>query len=213
MEDAAVKKRLLTRMSVSRGEPPVRKLAKRYMGLVSSVRAGVESEKVESLYQGLLKELSIYELQVAKCQSVCDTNKRDQASYSKAHQKLLSDIAAANDEIELLKVKLEKERIERGHKEEFEAIRKLCAEHPSKAVTLGEIGALEADIRSLEAEDAALAHVLDLRKKQFALLLHTVDELSKTLEEEDLATLTAELRGGGNGLGATSLASQPMAID
>ncbi|KZV52028.1 THO complex subunit 7A, partial [Dorcoceras hygrometricum] len=43
---------------------------------------------------------------------------------------------------------------------------------------------LEKEIAMLEAENTAGSRTLDLCKKQFALLLHVVDELQNTIEEE-----------------------------
>ncbi|GFP94239.1 THO complex subunit 7b [Phtheirospermum japonicum] len=45
----------------------------------------------------------------------------------------------------------------------------------------------------LEAENTAGSRTLDLRKKQFTLLLHVVDELQNTIEEEQ-RSLMEEMR-------------------
>ena len=107
----------------------------------------------------------------------------------------------ARSEIDGLKAQLEESRAERRHKEECESVRKLIAAQPPRGRTQRAIAELESDIAALDAEDAAAARTLDLRRKQFALLLHVVDELQGTVE--DHGKNGAEYVGG----------SDPMAVD
>jgi THO complex subunit 7 len=62
---------------------------------------------------------------------------------------------------------------------------------PSRSNTTARLASLEAEIAELETESEATASKLDLRKKQFALLLHLVNELQGELAEE-AATEAAE---------------------
>ena len=65
-------------------------------------------------------------------------------------------------------------KIERQHKEECKAIRKLIAAQPPRSETQKMITELEKEIAALDAENTAGSRLLELRKKQFALLLHVV---------------------------------------
>lgn len=71
-------------------------------------------------------------------------------------------------------MKLEGARKERQHQEECELIRQQVAAQPSRQHTMGEIAQLEADVEALERDNVAAGKLLELRRKQFALLLHTV---------------------------------------
>lgn len=64
--------------------------------------------------------------------------------------------------------------MERRHKEECEAVRKLVASWPPRSETEQLITDLQAEIADLEAEDVSCVRLLDLRRKQFSLLLHVV---------------------------------------
>ncbi|KAI3710554.1 hypothetical protein L2E82_40337 [Cichorium intybus] len=55
---------------------------------------------------------------------------------------------------------------------------------PDLSQTQKLINELEKEIASLEAENTASSRTLELRKKQFALLLHVVNELQNTIEKE-----------------------------
>ena len=62
--------------------------------------------------------------------------------------------------------------------------RKLIALQPPRSQTQKLITDLEKEIAALDAENTAGSRLFELRKKQFALLLHVVDELQNTIEEE-----------------------------
>ncbi|ONH89972.1 hypothetical protein PRUPE_8G027200 [Prunus persica] len=125
-DDVIIKHRLLTRTTTTRGEPPLKKLQKKFTSLF------VELDKNEDNYGD------------------CD-------KLAKAFLQELSTF-----EIPLLKSK---------------ALRN-CLE------TLKIISDLEKEIAALDAENTASSRMLELRKKQFALLLYVVDELQNTIEEE-----------------------------
>ncbi|PQM39159.1 THO complex subunit 7A-like [Prunus yedoensis var. nudiflora] len=57
----------------------------------------------------------------------------------------------------------------------------MIATQPPRSETLKIISDLEKEIAALDAENTASLRMLELRKKQFALLLHVVDELQNTI--------------------------------
>ena len=73
-----------------------------------------------------------------------------------------------------MKAQLEESKIERQHKEECEAIRRLIGAQPARAETQKALDELSRELASLEAENLAASRTLELRKKQFSLLLHVV---------------------------------------
>jgi len=83
-------------------------------------------------------------------------------------------LGQAQQDIEDLKVQLEEAKIERQHKEECEVIRKLIAAQSPRAVTQKQLNDLEKELVQLEAENYAASRTIELRKKQFGLLLHFV---------------------------------------
>ena len=82
-----------------------------------------------------------------------------------------------------MKEQLEAAKIERQHKEECEAIRKLIAAQSPRRVTQKQLDDLEKELIQLEAENNAAARTIELRKKQFGLLLHVVSVLFRVLRK------------------------------
>ncbi|MCO5583458.1 hypothetical protein L7F22_037369 [Adiantum nelumboides] len=100
-----------------------------------------------------------------------------------------------------LKVQLEESKIERQHKEECEAIRRLIGAQPARAETQKVLDELTRELAALEAENLAASRTLELRKKQFSLLLHVVDDLQSTIEDEvkflpeDFKSIAEDMKG------------------
>jgi THO complex subunit 7 len=96
-----------------------------------------------------------------------------------------TSIESTKREIEELKVQLEQERVVRQHKEEYEAIARLINELPARQDTENAIAALEGDLSELERDENSLQQKMDLRTKQFHLLLHTVQDLQQMIAAEE----------------------------
>lgn len=177
-DDVIIKHRLLTRTTTTRGEPPLKKLQKKFISFAQEVEKDSSNYgDCERLYKALLQEMATFELPLLKSKAVVDANQREKESFNDLQEQIQHQILQAQADIEDLKNQLEESKIERKHKEECEAIRRLIALQPPRSETQKIISDLETEISSLEAENIAGARTLDLRKKQFALLLHVVSSL------------------------------------
>lgn len=126
--------------------------------------------------------LSTFEIPLLKSKAVIDANIREKENFNELKEEINRQISQAQADIEDLKKQLEESKIERQHKEECEAIRKLIALQPPRSETQKIITDLEKEIAALEAENTAGSRLLELRKKQFALLLHVVCALFHIIE-------------------------------
>uniref|UniRef100_A0A1J3GWT2 THO complex subunit 7A n=1 Tax=Noccaea caerulescens TaxID=107243 RepID=A0A1J3GWT2_NOCCA len=184
-DDKIIRNRLLTRTTTTRGEPPLKKLQKKSTSFV------IELDKEEDNYsecarlaKAFLQELSAFEIPLLKSQAVVAAKLREKENFNDLKDETNRQILQAQADIEDLKRQLEESKIERQHKEECEAIRKLISTQPPRSETHKVIHELNKEIVELEAESTASWRLLELRKKQFALLLHVVDELQETMEDE-----------------------------
>ena len=126
--------------------------------------------------------------------AVASANARETESYAEARIDVEDAVVNARGDIEELKTNLDSARLERQHKEEYEALRRLCMQYPSRATTEAANAQLASEIGTLEADGEATARKLELRKKQFALLLHAVNQLQDELddEEKEVAVVAAD---------------------
>ncbi|OAY63967.1 THO complex subunit 7A [Ananas comosus] len=184
-DDVIIKHRLLTRTTTTRGEPPLKKLQKKFMSFAQEIEKDADNvADCERLHKAFLHEMSSFELPLLKSKVVVDANIREKESFNGLKEEIQTQILQAQVDIEDLKKLLEESKIERQHKEECEAIRKLIASQPPRSETQKLIADLEKEMASLEAENAACVRTLELRKKQFSLLLHVIEELQNIVEDE-----------------------------
>lgn len=174
-DDIIIKHRLLTRTTTTRGEPPLKKLQKKFTAFAVEVEKEADNHgDCERLAKAFLQELNTFEIPLLKSKAVIDANVREKENFNELKDEINRQIVLAQDDIEDLKKQLEESKIERKHKEECEAIRKLIAMQPPRSETQKTITELEQEIASLELENTASSRTLELRKKQFSLLLHVV---------------------------------------
>lgn len=215
-DDTTIKHRLLTRTTTTRGEPPLKKLQKKFTSFAVEVEKDADNySDCERLAKAFLQELTTFEIPLLKSKAVIDAHLREKDNFDELKDEINRQILQAQEDIEDLKKQLEESKVERHHKEECESIRKLIATQPPRSETQKVITELEKEIALLEAENTAGSRTLELRKKQFSLLLHVVDELQNTIEEEQ-RSLIEEMRTAidehKNGVDA-AVCSEAMAID
>lgn len=174
-DDKIIRNRLLTRTTTTRGEPPLKKLQKKFTSFVLEVDKEEDNyAECNRLAKAFLQELTTFEIPLLKSRAVVEANVREKESFDEVKVETERQIMQAKGEIEELKRQLEESKIERQHKEECETIRKLISAQPPRAETEKVIAELKREIAELEAESTASWRLLELRKKQFALLLHVV---------------------------------------
>lgn len=182
-DEAIIKHRLLTRTTTTRGEPPLKKLQKRFNSFAQELEKDADNySDCERLYKAFLQEMTTFEVPLLKSKAVIDANLREKGNFNELQEEIHRQIIQAQADIEDLKLQLEESKIERQHKEECEAIRKLIGLQPPRSETQKLISNLEKEITALEAENAAGLRTLELRRKQFSLLLHVVSWISHFLE-------------------------------
>lgn len=193
-DDIIIKHRLLTRTTTTRGEPPLKKLQKKFTSFALEIEKDTDNyNECERLAKTFLQELTTFEIPLLKSKAVVDANLKEKENFNELNDEINRQIVQAQADVEDLKKQLEESKIKRQHKEECEAIRKLIAMQPPRSETQKSLTKLENEIAMLEMENTAASRTLELRKKQFALLLHVVDELQNTIEE-DHKNMVEEMR-------------------
>mmetsp|Transcript_8372 Transcript_8372/g.30894 ORF Transcript_8372/g.30894 Transcript_8372/m.30894 type:complete len:214 (+) Transcript_8372:110-751(+) len=192
-DDAVIKERLLTRTAIIGRPSPLRVLTAKFHAFLDALDNGkaTDSSEAEVLYEQLLKELTTFEFMNSKYHTMRSASARERRHYSEQQLALQEEISSTQVEIEQLKEALESERLIRRNNEEYEALRKLISALPPRKVTQAQIDSVDKEVAKLEAEDVDTEREQDVRRKQFALLLHAVDDLQRALVDEPLETPAA----------------------
>lgn len=159
----------------------MKKLQKKFTAFALEVGKDADNYgDCERLAKTFLQELNTFEIPLLKSKAVMDANVKEKENFNELKDDINRQILQTQTEIEDLKKQLEESKIERQHKEECESIRRLIAMQPPRSETQKLITELEKEIAKLEAENTAGSRTLELRKKQFALLLHVVCDICLT---------------------------------
>ncbi|RLN47409.1 hypothetical protein BBJ28_00004942 [Nothophytophthora sp. Chile5] len=136
---------------------------------------GSSKQEIDSLFW----ELEQLEFEANKTDIWNYTCDRELEEYETLDSEIDASIGKVTREIEELKVKVHVEKTVRAYKEEYESIARRfgCANCREIAVQQKR---LEEATTAIEAVDSKL----DLRTKQFALLMNTIQNLKTTMEED-----------------------------
>jgi THO complex subunit 7 len=181
-DEDLIRSRLRTHTTTARpgADAPVKKLLKRYFAFCDALSASGEEDKstVMNIQKAVLfRQVVVYEFAMTLTASVVYASTREIDAYRVDRDVVLASIATAKGDIEALKYALDWARLDRQHKEEYEALRRETFEEAN--------GTLRGAIGALEEVSEFTTRVLDLRKKQFSTLLHVANELTDDLEYED----------------------------
>ncbi|XP_062057180.1 THO complex subunit 7 homolog isoform X3 [Lepus europaeus] len=113
-------------------------------------------EEGYSQYQRMLSTLSQCEFSMGKTLLVYDMNLREMENYEKIYKEI-----------------------------EYDALAKVIQHHPDRHETLKELESLGKELEHLSHIKESVEDKLELRRKQFHVLLSTIHELQQTLENDE----------------------------
>jgi len=181
MSDQEIEEAILTRFVIK--ESSINKCMKNFVLMCEAIKNGTTTEG-EASYNEILKELDFYEFSIAKTELTVEAYEGDKKNYEKLFQLKEQQIAKVVLEIQELKEQLEREKQERKYKEEYEALAKIINAFPTRESSEKEIAKLNEELRELEGGGSSIQLQFEVRSKQLQLLLFSVDELQRELEEE-----------------------------
>ncbi|EFJ51946.1 hypothetical protein VOLCADRAFT_103142 [Volvox carteri f. nagariensis] len=190
-EEAIIKQRYLTQMTVPKGNLPLKVLTKKFLQLLEQLDKGPDAEAdVARLYREFLREVAQTELHAKKLRSVCEANTREQNTYNQKQRELEEAIEQTKRDIEEKKLELQRAKQVLGQNQQYEIM-----EHPSREVTQAAMDAEMALMAEAKTEGARIAQLMERRRKQFSLLFYVIEELQRTTAEEGIAEELAGLDG------------------
>ncbi|XP_075430851.1 THO complex subunit 7 isoform X2 [Ascaphus truei] len=147
--------------------------------------SGGTQEDGYSQYQRMLSTLSQCEFSMGKTLLVHDMNLREMENYEKIYFDIESSIAAAHEKISECKKQILQAKRIRKNRQEYDALAKVIQHHPDRHETLKQLEALGKELQQLSRTKENVEDKLELRRKQFHVLLSTIHELQQTLENDE----------------------------
>ncbi|KAK5577081.1 hypothetical protein RB653_002019 [Dictyostelium firmibasis] len=163
----------------------IKKVFKKYLQFINATTGNSEesSADLQSLCTQLINEFGHLELSVQKAQTISETCSDETLYYQQLSKQREIEIENEKKEIAILKETLDYEKKQRQYKEQYLALYKAINEKPSTEQTEKEIEKSQKELNEITDQTNKTTSKLELRSKQFQLLLHTLNELEKNLDE------------------------------
>lgn len=130
--------------------------------------------------------------QIAQCEYAAqkslrcyNMNNEEQRHYDKLYSRIEEGIVSAQKDIETTKKELQEARQIRRNKMEYDALAAIIQTQPDRKTNQEKLSLLRQDLEASESECHKLEIKLELRRKQFHLLVSTIQGLQQLLNEDE----------------------------
>lgn len=130
--------------------------------------------KLETIKDEISMELRLHELEMKQLKIRAVTAESDIMYYDSQASRLQLQIESTKLAIKKLREKLDLEILIRKNREELEEISRRVISYPSISKSCLEIGNINANIDSINKRDKGVRIEIDMRKKQFHLLMQSL---------------------------------------
>ncbi|XP_043223170.1 THO complex subunit 7 homolog [Amphibalanus amphitrite] len=135
-------------------------------------------------HERLMYQLSQCEFSIAKSQLCCRMNETELKNYETLYKQIDSSTEAVKAEIVKAKEELNAAKQIRQNRMEYDALAKVIAQQPDRQQTEARLAQLRADLESLQSTQGELDDKLEMRRKQFHVLISSIHQLQQLLDEE-----------------------------
>eukprot|EP01095_Lingulamoeba_sp_RSL-Kostka_P007519 TRINITY_DN2403_c0_g1_i4.p1 TRINITY_DN2403_c0_g1~~TRINITY_DN2403_c0_g1_i4.p1 ORF type:complete len:222 (+),score=55.95 TRINITY_DN2403_c0_g1_i4:53-718(+) len=139
-------------------------------------------EQCKEAYLNLHKELLKVKLGIDKLHIMYNMLERQEIEFQQESKDIENNIKGKLDSIEKLKEVLKEEKINRNNQESYDSLTQRLKTYPNRLITQQSIEKLEMNLEELNEQEGTMSEIIDLRSKQFQLLLFAVEDLSKHIE-------------------------------
>ncbi|XP_068714608.1 THO complex subunit 7 homolog [Montipora foliosa] len=181
-DDEIIRKRLLIDGEGAGDDRRITTLLKTFLKWCNS--SDSEERDSDATYQKIQLQLAQCEFAIRKTQTVFEMNELETDNYEKIYDDIEQSITHAYEEIASCKTELQQAKRIRRNRQEYDALAKVIAKHPERQETLKQIEELEKELNSFTETKESLLSKFELRQKQFHLLINTIHELQRMLEED-----------------------------
>mmetsp|Transcript_9001 Transcript_9001/g.10404 ORF Transcript_9001/g.10404 Transcript_9001/m.10404 type:complete len:240 (-) Transcript_9001:57-776(-) len=190
--------------------------ASRYRDFVQKVLSASTTSSTEEILdaqQSLKRELLLHSLEMKKLQLVAKSTKSELSDYDVAQVRIENSILKNKEEIDSLKQQLIQEGRIRRDKEEYEALAKIANLHASKRETEMKLADVTREIEIIKKREMETVSELEMREKQFQLLLKSIFDLKSSITEDIINEKNSKSHSERNGEGGKEINNKLMNID
>ncbi|KAK7101925.1 THO complex subunit 7 homolog isoform X2 [Littorina saxatilis] len=180
-DDDIIRRRLLIDGEGGNDDKRLNNLLKTFIRWYSSP----DDEDSQNTYQRMLSMLGQCEFTMEKSVQVHAMNLHEQENYEKLTKDIENKIQGATEKIAECKVELQEAKRIRKNRQEYDALAKVIQQHPDRQETTRQLQSLDKELKSFADTKERLEEKLELRRKQFLVLITSIHELQRILEEDE----------------------------
>lgn len=137
-------------------------------------------------YERMVAQIANCEFAASKSLLCLKMNAKEQKHYEELYNRIENGIASAKNDIEATKKELQEARQIRRNKMEYDALAAIIQNQPDRRTNQERMALLRKELEASEAECQKLEMKLQLRRKQFHLLISTIQGLQQLLTDEEV---------------------------
>ncbi|XP_045164609.1 THO complex subunit 7 homolog [Mercenaria mercenaria] len=188
-DDEVIKKRLLIDGDAGNDEKRLTSLLKTFIRWCNSTD-DPSSEESHLTVQRMLATLAQSDHAIQKSSQVYRMNLLEQENYERLNKQIESRIEEAEQKIKESKEELKMAKQIRKHRQEYDALAKVIQQQPDRQETTRKLQNVDEELKHSEETKKKLEQKLDLRRKQFHVLISAIHELQSMLEEDEGSEVT-----------------------
>lgn len=189
-DDDMIRKRLLIDGEGIGDDRKIQTLLKTFLKWFHNTE-GSQAEK-DVLYNKMLILLTQCNFNIVKTSQVYEMNQKEMQNYKKLFEEIEENIKKANEQISECKKDLDEGKTIRKNRLEYDSLARVIAKQPNRQETTKQIESLDQELQAMKEKQELLASKLELRKKQFHLLIHTIHELQEMFDDDTSKVLPPE---------------------
>ncbi|XP_015436008.1 PREDICTED: THO complex subunit 7 homolog isoform X1 [Dufourea novaeangliae] len=138
-----------------------------------------------TLHERMLSQLAQCEFAQKKSRLVSNMSQDELKSYEKLSKEIEIQIEEAKKDIERTKAELQEAKRVRKNRIEYDVLAKVINEQPDRVETNLKLATLREELGRLKEKSEQLEHKLEMRRKQFHVLISSIHSLQGMLDECD----------------------------
>ncbi|CAL1673479.1 unnamed protein product [Lasius platythorax] len=154
--------------------------------LLKSFIKWINSSDVDNtLHERMLSQLAQCEFAQKKSRLVSNMSREELDSYEQLSKEIEIQIEEAKEDIEKTKIELQDAKRVRKNRIEYDVLAKVINEQPDRLETDIKLATLQQELATLKEKSEQLEHKLEMRRKQFHVLISSIHSLQGMLDECD----------------------------
>ncbi|RUS77978.1 hypothetical protein EGW08_014239 [Elysia chlorotica] len=181
-DDDIIRRRLLIDGEGGNDDKRLNNLLKTFLRW-SSIKE--DSDNSQAMYQRMQAMIGQCEYTLEKGINTYEMNKQEQKNYEKLRKDIEDKIEEATARIAEAKTELLLAKCIRKNRQEYDNLAKIIQQQPDRQGTTRQLEALDKELSTLVQTKQQLEEKLELRRKQFMVLITSIRELQRILEDDE----------------------------